>query len=249
MKLSRLLAGVCSLAMLVYLGSSLLGGEVASEPVPVGGVGQIVGTVSFQGSSPKNLKISLGSDAYCSGKHKTTLFTETVLVKNGKLKNVLVYIKKGKGLQKSYPAPKEPVVLNQTGCVYEPHIIALMKGQTLTIKNSDAKAHNVHFLPRRNPEQNLSQSTKGAKTNRQFKIPEVGAPIKCDIHPWMKAYMHVMKNPFFAVTAEDGTFTIPNVPPGVYQLELWHEKLRKIRKKKIKVTANKDTRLDVTFKP
>ena len=217
-------------------GDLVLDHRYREEKVAAGPAGTIHGTVLFKGEPPANLEIPLGSDAYCASRHVEPLTTERALVHDGKLQNVLVYIRKG--IKGTHEPPDEAVVLDQEGCTYRPHIVALMKDQRLIIRNSDSTAHNVHFLPRRNPEDNFSQSTIGFESERIFRVPEIGGVIKCDVHPWMKAYFHVLKHPFFAVTGKDGAFYLGDVPPGGYTLEFWHETFGR---KKLRVMVRPDT--------
>ena len=145
--------------------------------------------------------------------------------KNGSddtLQNVLVYV--SKGLEgKKFDAPKQPVVLDQVGCVYTPHVVAVMAGQTLEIRNSDATLHNVMSAPRNNPPFNFGMPVKDQTSAKVFKSPEMKMNLKCFMHPWMSAYVHVLEHPFFAVTGPDGTFTIHGLPPGEYELSVLHE--------------------------
>ena len=205
-------------------------------------VGTIVGTVQFKGTPPRNLVSGVGSDAYCSRHNPNGIESQRVIVKDGKLLNVVVYVKKGKGLKGlKFVTPKDPEVLDQKGCRYRPHIIALRAGQPLKIKTSDTTAHNIHILPRKNPEQNISNSGEVV-----FNIPEVGVVIKCDVHPWMKAYVHVFKHPFFDVTKVSGKFELKGVPEGEYTIAAWHERLGK-KEVKVKVEAGMETSVNFIF--
>lgn len=230
------------------------------EGVPVrlaaGEGGAISGCVKFEGNAPENAKINMASaDAYCGSAHSGDVFSETVLAKDGKLANVFVYLK---GVKGKFETPTEAKVLNQTGCMYDPHIVAVMKGQKVIVRNSDETSHNIHFLPINNKEDNFSQAKKGLESEKKFDEAEVGGRIKCDVHPWMGAWLHVMKNPFFAVTGADGTFKIANVPPGEYTLIAWHEAAdqkndNKIAAKqaeiKVKVEAGKETTAEFCYSP
>ena len=143
--------------------------------------------------------------------------------------------------------PTDWATIDQNGCQYKPHVVAIMRKQDLTVKNSDSTSHNIHFLPDKNKEDNFSQAKKGMSTTRSFKIPEIGAKIKCDVHPWMASYLHVLRNPLFAVSGADGSFTIKNVPAGEYDLIAWHEKYGE-KKIKVKVEAGKDASAEFTYK-
>jgi len=144
-------------------------------------------------------------------------------IRDGKVANAFVYIKEG--LAGSYPAPSEPTVLDQQGCAYMPRVLGLQLGQPLMVMNSDSMLHNVHALPKSGAGFNVGMPMKGMKVTRTLDKPEVMVMVKCDIHGWMRAYVGVLPHPFFAVSGADGAFSIPNVPPGTYTLEAWHEKL------------------------
>lgn len=182
--------------------------------------GTLTGIVRFEGEPPRRAKIQLNADAYCASQHPEGAESEEVCVRDGHLANVLVFLK---GIRGKFDVPEVPFLLDQKGCTYRPHVVALRVGQKLLIRNSDPTSHNVHFLPENNREDNFSQSRKGMERELTFKEAEIGGRIKCDVHPWMNAVLHVMKHPFFAVTMEDGAFAIDRVPPGDYTLMFWHE--------------------------
>ena len=139
------------------------------------------------------------------------------------LADVFVYVKAGLEGKKFEPKGPEPV-LNQVGCLYDPYILGVMAGQTFKITSSDAFMHNVHATPKNNPEFNFAQIAKGAENEKSFANPEVLVRMKCDVHPWMFAYVGVADSPFFAVTDKDGKFTIKNVPAGNYKIVALHRK-------------------------
>ena len=183
--------------------------------------GEITGKISFEGAKPKMAAIRMDAVPAC-GKEPT--FVEEVVVNdNGTLRNVYVYVKEGLG-DKSFPVPAEPATIDQKGCTYHPHVIAAMVGQKIKIKNSDPTNHNVHPLPTQNREWNQSQPPNAADLEESFPRPEVAIPVKCNVHPWMKAYIAVQKHPFHAVSGPDGSFSIKGLPPGDYTIEAWHEK-------------------------
>ena len=186
--------------------------------------GTLTGTVSLMGDPPPNAPIRMNADPVCVTENKTPQTQETYMAQDGKLANVFVYVKDGLG-NYVFDTPTEPVEINQQNCRYHPHVFGMMVGQTLNIVNSDPTLHNIHALPKDNQEFNTGQPIQGMKTTHVFKNPEVMVPFKCDVHGWMNAYVGVMANPFFAVSAADGTFTIGGLPPGTYTIEAWHEKL------------------------
>jgi hypothetical protein len=203
------------------------------RPLNVGGVeredtGTISGIVLFKGEKPEVKEVTdISGNAFCKEHHKNKLPRNESIVfgKNGgddTLANVLVYVSKGVE-DKTFEPPKDHVVLDQVGCVYTPHVVAVMVGQTLEIHNSDATLHNVMSNPRVNPPFNFGMPVKGGVTEKVFKAPEFKMNLKCFMHPWMSSYVHVLEHPFFAVTQSDGTFTIKGLPPGEYEVTVLHE--------------------------
>ena len=206
--------------------------------------GEITGKISFEGAKPRQVPIRMDAVPACG---KGPAYVEEVVVNdNGTLRNVYVYVKEGLG-DKSFPVPAEPVTLDQKGCVYHPHVLALMTGQEFHVKNSDPTNHNVHPLPKDNREWNQSQPPGAAELKESFPRPEVMIPIKCNVHPWMKAYIGVQKHPFHAVSGEDGSFTIKGLPPGDYTIEAWHEKYP-AQTLKVTVGAKETKTADFSFK-
>jgi len=148
-----------------------------------------------------------------------------------KADEVVAVIETGEGVavagpaeKPAQPAPAAPVVFDQKGCHYEPHVFGIQAGQPLEILNSDDALHNVHALPKNTQEFNLGMPIKGMKLTKTFTAPEVAVKIKCEVHPWMAAYAGVLDHPFYAVTGEDGSFSLKDLPPGEYVVEAWHEK-------------------------
>ena len=188
------------------------------------GSGSIAGKVSFEGTPDAPQKVKLSADAKCAAMHKDGLERQTIKVKDGGLAEALVYVKSG--LSGSYPAPAEPVVLDQQGCDYHPHMVAMQAGQGLKIRNSDDTLHNIHPKPKANEEFNLGQPRKGMESERKFDKPETMIPVGCDVHPWMRAYISVLSNPFFAITKDDGSYEIKGLPDGEYEVEVLHGKVK-----------------------
>ena len=183
------------------------------------------GAVTFSGSAPRFKAIKMDADPICLTKHTEPIYPETLVLGDGNtMGNVLIQIKSGLAKQ-AYPAPAEPVVLDQEGCQYTPHVAGVMVGQTLKILNPDGTLHNVHALSKVNPEFNLAMPKFRTETTKTFDKAESVFPFKCDVHPWMTAWVAVLDHPFFAVTGKDGKFTIANLPAGTYEVEAWHEKL------------------------
>ena len=184
----------------------------------------VTGKVSFEGAAPAREKIKMAADPVCLTQHKDPVLSEDLVVNNGALQNVVVYVKDGLS-GKTFPAPTTPVVIDQAGCQYHPHVFGIQVGQPLEIRNSDATLHNVNAQPKLNKRFNIAQPTKGMKSIKTFDKVEAPVPFKCNVHPWMSAYAIVLDHPCFKVTGEDGSFTLRGLPAGTYTLEAWHEKL------------------------
>jgi hypothetical protein len=183
----------------------------------------ITGLVHLSGTPPANEPIDMSSEPNCAQKHSSPPTQETVIANNGMLKNVFVYVKEGLP-PGNYPASPEPVVIDQNGCEYKPHVLGIHTGQDLTIKNSDGLSHNINATPRVNRSFNVSQP-RNMESRRSFSQKEVMIPVRCDVHGWMEAYIGVLDHPYYAVTGDDGSFRITGLPPGTYTVEAWHEKL------------------------
>ena len=204
----------------------------------------ISGVVKFDGPAPKRAPIEMGLDANCEYSSKEPNLDERVIVQNGDLVNVFVYVKTGLAGYAS-EVPKEAVVLDQQGCRYRPHVLGMVAGQTLRILNSDITMHNVHPEPAKNRAWNVTQMPKGKPVETTFEQPELLVPLVCNQHNWMKMYVNVVSSPFFAVTGPDGSFRISGLPPGEYTLVALHEKLGS-QEIQVKVGA-KESKSDVAF--
>ena len=194
-----------------------------TNPVDPATAGTITGTIRFEGTPPAAEPINMSSDPYCE--KQPARLTEAVLAgSGGTLQNVFVYVKDGLG-DRVFPVPATPVVLDQKSCRYVPHVMGIQVGQTLDILSSDNTLHNVHAMPERNREFNQAHQLAGIKHTHVFSTKEVMIPFKCDVHKWMNAYIGVLDHPFYAVTGANGTFELKGLPPGMYTIEAWHEKL------------------------
>ncbi|PWT83664.1 MAG: hypothetical protein C5B44_00220 [Acidobacteria bacterium] len=195
---------------------------------PKGNEGTITGTVAFTGTPPAPKKIDTSADPVCGSKNPN-LTTEDTVVKDGKLANVFVYIKDGsladgsKITEYAFETPTQAVVLDQNGCHYRPHVIGIQTNQKMSITNSDPTQHNIHPTPKNNPEWNQTQPNGAPPIEKTFARAEILIPVKCNQHPWMKAYIGVLKHSFYGVTGEDGAYTIKGVPPGTYTVIAWRE--------------------------
>ena len=219
-------------------------GPAKSQYVSKGDEGTITGHVMFEGTAPAFEPIDMSQDSVCAGSPDKT--ADNVRLKDGKLKYVFVYVKGPNVDNNKFPVGG-PVTLDQKGCRYDPHVLGLQTGQTLKVTNSDNTTHNVHPSPQRNDDFNKSQPPNAAAIEHVFNNKEVLIPVKCNQHPWMKANIGVLGHPFFAVTSDDGSYTIKNVPPGDYTLVFWHEVFGQ-QSQNIKVAANGTVTQDMTFK-
>lgn len=230
------------------------GGSTADATAPYSGpTGTISGVISYNGTPPAPKKIDTTADPVC-GQKNPNLVTDDTMVKDGKLANTFIYIKEGtvEGGKKigdySWATPTEAVRLDQNGCHYAPHVLGIQVNQKLSITNSDATQHNIHPTPKLNAEWNQTQANGAPPIEKTFGRAEVLIPVKCNQHPWMKAYVGVMKHPLYAVSKEDGTFTIANVPPGKYTVVAWREgQTPEEQPMEVTVTANGTAKADFAF--
>jgi hypothetical protein len=221
-------------------------GSAKPQYASKGDEGTITGKVSFDGAAPAGKKIDMSQDANCAGApgEKTT---DDVLVAEGKLGNVFVYIKGGPVDKFSFPTPGDPVVLDQQGCRYHPRVFGMQTNQILKVTNSDSTTHNIHPSPKVNQEWNQMQAQGAPAIEKKFGRPETLIPVKCNQHPWMKANVGVLGHPCFAVSAKDGTYTIKNVPPGAYTLVFWHEVFGE-QTQQVTIAAKESKNQDITYK-
>jgi hypothetical protein len=206
----------------------------------------ITGKVTFSGTAPKAVRIRMDQEPNCAGQHAEAFYRHLVEVdENGGLGNVFVWVKEGLG-DYTFETPAEPVVIDQKGCIYTPHVVGVQTRQDVKIQNSDPTTHNIHPLPRQNREWNRSQSPGSSPLVRSFPRQEVMIPVKCNIHPWMKTYIGVVSHPYFAVTSGDGTFEIRGLPPGEYMIEAWQEK-RGTLEQKVTVGPQESKAIEFAF--
>jgi len=207
----------------------------------------ITGTVKLDGTAPRAKRINMAAEPSCASKHAGSppMTEEVVTGAGGTLANVVVYVKSG--LSGAAPAASGSVELDQVGCMYTPHVIAVQTNQQINIKNGDPTTHNIHPTPAVNREWNESQPQGAADLQKSFAREEIAIPVKCNVHPWMKSYIAVIGHPYFAVSKPDGTFEIKNLPPGSYTLEAWHEKFGTTTMQ-VTVAAKESKAADFTFK-
>ena len=206
----------------------------------------IRGRVSFEGKAPAPQLADVSSDPQCVPAHPKGIEKVSIDVSGGGLANAFVWIKSG--VSAPPPAPTEPVVLDQRGCEFQPHIVAVRTSQPLEMRNSDDSLHNIHPKPTVNGEFNIGQPRSGMSAARAFEHQEVMIPVICDVHPWMRAYVAVVDHPYFAVTAPDGTYAIGGLPPGKYEVEAWHETLG-TQSRTVTVKASGPVWADFAYRP
>jgi len=186
--------------------------------------GGLSGKITFDGKVPKMGLLKIAADPICIAINTTSPKKEWLIVDgNGGVKNVLVYITKG--VSGTSAVPSEHKILDQNGCLYSPHVLGIQVNQPLDILNPDGTMHNVHALPKLNREFNKAMPKFKKKMTTQFDKSEPVFKIKCDVHPWMAAYIGVFDHPYFDVSGDDGTYSIPSLPKGTYTIEAWHERL------------------------
>jgi hypothetical protein len=200
------------------------GSERPAATAKADGPGSVTGKAMFDGDPPARTPIRMAADPNCKPGPEAVSETTIVAADKG-LKNVFVYVKDGLG-DGVYATPSTPIVLDQVGCRYEPHVFGVFVGQPVEIKNSDMTLHNVHAIPKSNEEFNFGQQDdKAPIITKMFNKPEIGISFRCDVHGWMRSYANVVTHPFFAVTKDDGSFEIKGLKPGTYTIEAWHERL------------------------
>lgn len=183
--------------------------------------GSVTGTVTFTGTPPKMKPIDMAKEPTCASQHPTPVMTETIVTGPGNtVQNVVVFVSAGD--QPAAP-PSEPLRYDQKGCEYVPHVIALQAGQPMEIYNDDPTSHNIHPLSTTNPEWNKSQPPGTPPIKATYEKPEF-IPVKCNIHPWMHGYFVVLNTSHYSISANDGSFTLKDLPPGKYTVTAWHEK-------------------------
>ena len=186
--------------------------------------GTLKGNVNYQGKIPKKKSLKMDADPVCGSSHKGKVFNESFLIDDkNNLTNVMVWLKDIKYTGK---VTAVPAVIDQNGCLYTPHVQGIMKGQELLIKNSDATLHNIHSMAKDNKQFNFAMPKVVKEKKVSFDKTEDPFYIKCDVHPWMKAWVGVFDHPYFAVTDVNGNFTIDNIPAGTYEVIAWQEKFK-----------------------
>ncbi len=226
---------------------SLVSPAAAAAPMNPVPAGVVNGTVKFVGQPPKPAPINMAQEPSCAKAHPVALTSgEVVAGADNTLGNVIVYISSGLE-EKTYEPPSQPAVIDQKGCMYSPHVLAIQANQKLQVVNSDPTMHNIHPIPTSNREWNKSQPPSTPPIEASFAREEIAIPVKCNVHPWMRSYIAVFKHPYFAVTGKEGNFELKNVPPGNYTISAWHEKFGTLEQK-VTVGPGEAKKLEIVFK-
>lgn len=204
--------------------------------------GSIRGTVKILGQPPTRKKVRLDVDPKCVPLHPAGLLRDEIVVdEHNNVRWAFVYV--ARGVNSTPPGPLIPVLLDQVGCRFDPHVLGVRVNQPINIYNNDKLLHNVHAIPITNKEFNFGLPQAGLYETRTFSRPEIMIKIKCDIHPWMIAWVGVLDHPYFSVTSETGSYGIVNLPPGRYLVKVWHEMYADVDRE-IDVESGADLRVD-----
>ena len=255
MKRLRLLALLSTVTLLAGCTSKPAAEAPAakSAPAPVyfhvdaATAGTITGTIHYVGKRPAPKVIDMSEEPACVAAHHGKAYDESLVVnRHGDLANAFVYVKSGlEG--KTFAIPPTPVVIDQSGCWFRPRVSGIQVGQILKVINSDPVTHNIHPMAEVNRAWNHSQGAGDPPIERKFSKPEIMIPVKCNIHSWMHAFIGVLDNPYFAVSADNGSYEIKNLPPGTYTVGVWQEKLG-TQEQQVTVDPNGNAHANFTFK-
>jgi plastocyanin len=216
-------------------------------PIDPATTGAIQVDVGFEGTVPPMRELTLSSFPECTAQHQGPVLAGDMLVREGKVENAFVYVKDGLG-DRGFEVPTQPVVIDQKGCLYVPHVAGAQVGQPIEFLNSDPMLHNVHGTPRASRAWNVALPRQGAERTITVDRPEVMISVRCDLHPWMQGWLGVLEHPYFGVSGPDGRVTLKNVPAGDYVVAVWHERFG-TREATATVTPQGTASASVTFAP
>jgi hypothetical protein len=237
MRAQRILASVPLVALCLMMALTVRGGKQ--------GGGIVGGKVTVEGVLPKPKTINMASEPDCAKMYSTPATSEDVVVgSGGALENVVVYISAGDSDDSS--TPSQPVTVVQKGCRFAPHVVVMQTNQAIELVNDDHTAHNIHPLATNNREWNKAEPPGSAPLSESFARPEF-ISVKCNIHPWMHAYFAVLKTSHYAVTGDNGAFSLNNLPPGKYTIAAWHETLG-TQTQEVTITGNETVPVNFVFK-
>lgn len=226
--------------------------EVSAKAAPTKTIdpataGSISGRVTLAGKPPELRAIDMSAEPACAKEYPSPVMAPTVVADaDGNLANAVVYIKSGVA-EYAFHAPAEAANLAQKGCMYQPHVTALMAGQNLVVANNDQTTHNVFMMSQNNQPSNRSSLPGSTPLVESLGKPELAIPLKCNVHPWMKGYVFVFDHPYFAVTQRDGKFELTGLPPGTYTVVAWQE-LYGTAEQRVTVGAKGSASADFVFK-
>ena len=221
-------------------------GRTGGKPVDATTAGSVTGTILVSGAAPRNKPINMITVPRCAEMHSTPAMTEGFAPgDNGTLQNVVVYLQ-GDFSAYSFPPARAPAEVDQKGCIYAPHVVAVMTGDPLEITSKDAVSHNINAVSQFHQGWNETQMPAGPPTMRRFAAPEIPITVTCNMHPWMRFYVAVVDHPYFQVTGKDGQFALRNVPPGTYTLTAWHETFG-TKKQTVVVQPKQEQKISLTF--
>ena len=238
-----LLRGPFSLSFVLLVSAAFIATAVHAD---LAKTATVAGKVRVDGPRPGLARINMAADPACVKAHPSGVNSDYIVAESGGgLENVFVFVSEGLA-ESSFAVPAEPAVIEQKGCMYEPHVVAMQTGQKLRVVNDDRTLHNIHPLPANNREWNKAEPP-GSAIEEAFAREEVAIPVKCNVHPWMHSYIAVFRHPFFTVSGTDGTFALKNLPPGTYTIKAWHEKLGTATQK-VTIAPGETKSLEFVFK-